>query len=465
VDFGAEGGVYRSPFGELAIDESGQQLTFKISPANLAQSPSAALTPDALSRYLLQMATPGAPHYRADFADLLSGVTLGADNSVVLNLKRVYVRPEAMLQIPPPAAASSQNATIVGPDTYAVADHAPDQVAFTINNTVGGEPTSPRAIVEQTMTDDAAVSALLAGEIDVLDRVPPWQIERLRASQAVRVQAYRLPTVHVLIPNMKKPLMARREFRRALCFGIDRRFIVQRVLLGGATMAGYDVVSGPFPAGTSLTDPVRYAYNSQVAARPFEPRLAAILATVAWAGVKNPNAKAGEQKDPGPIPELTLAHPNDPIARVACQSIRAQLVREGIPIKLQEFTADELLAGKVDYDFRYAELAVWEPVSDARLLLGPGGLAGGLDSPYLDASLRSLDAATNWKDVRTRLAELHEIANHELPIIPLWQTVNYFAYRTSIRGIGEAPLTLYQNIGQWSASPGSPVASAESLTK
>jgi hypothetical protein len=69
-----------------------------------------------------------------------------------------------------------------------------------------------------------------------------------------------------------------------------------------------------------------------------------------------------------------------------------------------------------------------------------------------------LDAASNWKDVRARLAELHQIADHELPLIPLWQTVNYFAYRTSVRGVGDAPITLYQNIDQWDASASANIA-------
>ena len=46
------------------------------------------------------------------------------------------------------------------------------------------------------------------------------------------------------------------------------------------------------------------------------------------------------------------------------------LVREGIRVKLIELSADDLLAGKVDYDLRYAELAVGEPVTDARSVLG-----------------------------------------------------------------------------------------------
>ncbi len=277
----------------------------------------------------------------------------------------------------------------------------------------------------------------------------------------MHIANYKLPTVHVLIPNLKRPLLAKREFRRALCFGIDRQAIVERVLLGGRSIQGFEPLSGPFPAGASLNDPAGYAYNHQIAPRQFEPRLAAILATVAWSSVQHPTGKNKEQIAATDIPELTLAHPEDPVARVACQSIQTMLVHEGIPVKLREFTADELTTGKVDCDLRYAELTIGEPVADARSILGPGGLAGDTQSSYLNATVRDLNKATNWKDVRAHLAELHEIANHELPVIPLWQTVNYFAFRDSIRGIDASPVALYQNIEQWSISAGANVARAE----
>jgi ABC-type transport system substrate-binding protein len=253
--------------------------------------------------------------------------------------------------------------------------------------------------------------------------------------------------VHVLIPNFARPLAARREFRRALCYGIDRKWIVDRVLLGGTPRAGFEVLSGPFPVGVSLSDPLRYGNNNQVLPRSFEPRLAAILSTIAWAGVQKPQNQ--EDAVPAELPELVLAHPADPIARIACQSIEVQLERAGIAIRLQELSADELLSKNRDWDLRYAELAVWEPVTDARRLFGPGGIAGDNAGPHIGAALRELDRATNWQDVRTRLAALHEIVHHELPVVPLWQTVNYFAYRTSIEGVGEAPMTLYQQVDNW----------------
>jgi ABC-type transport system substrate-binding protein len=457
VGFSADGGVYHSPYAELVLDDTGRELSLKLTSTIPATAHAGLpLTPDNISRYLLSLADPDSQHFRSDFASLLAGVSLAPDGAVRIHFTRAHVRPESLLQLPLPPTANGQSQPATTASAFSMAEFTPNQVVFAANSRPG-TTSALKAIVEEKMADDdAAVSALLAGEVDVLDRVPPWYIERLRAVKDIRVEAYCLPTVHVLVPNLSRPLIAKREFRRALCFGIDRKSIVQRVLLGGAVLPGFEVLSGPFPAGVSLSDPVRYGYNSQIAPRPFEPRLATILATIAWAGVQN--STGDNAAEPTDIPELVLAHPSDPVIRVACQAIEAQLERGGIRIKLQEFSADELLAGRVDCDLRYAELAVWEPVTDARRVMELGQQAGDIASQYVESALRKLDEASNWADVRARLAALHEIAHHELPVIPLWQTANYFAYRASLRGIGEAPMTLYQNVNQWQPTMGGNVA-------
>jgi ABC-type transport system substrate-binding protein len=451
IGFGSEGGVYHSRYGEWVPDESGLRLSLKL--ASLAR-PNGEPVPSAdfIARFLLNMADPARPEYRRDFAAVLAGVSVEGTEWVHLDWKRPHVRPEALLQIPLARVMVADDGRevreAVTPAAWAFVDSGPESMLFNAVPSASGPRPWLRTIVEQTMSDDqTAVAALLNGEIDVLDRVPPWQLEALRAAKDIRVESYALPTVHVLVLNPAKPLSKQREFRRALCFGIERDRIVKEVLLGGAEIPGFAVLSGPFPAGLSFSDPLRYAYNSQLEPRPFEPRLAAVLATVAWSKVLDPTGKGDVELTP--LPPLVLAHPADPVARVACETIQVQLTKAGIPIKLVEFTADELLAGEVDYDLRYAELAVWEPVADARALLGPGGLAGELCSPYLAAALRELGEASNWKDVRAKLAEIHDIAHHDLPLIPLWQTVNFFAYRAGVQGIGAAPITLYQNVDQW----------------
>ena len=114
---------------------------------------------------------------------------------------------------------------------------------------------------------------------------------------------------------------------------------------------------------------------------------------------------------------------------------------------LTEFSGDAP-ADDVKYDLLYTELAVWEPIAEARRLLGPQGLASG-GGPLMTMALDELARAENWNQARARLHEIHRIAHYDLPLVPLWQTANYFAYRKSLDGIGDTPMTLYQNLDSW----------------
>jgi ABC-type oligopeptide transport system substrate-binding subunit len=103
------------------------------------------------------------------------------------------------------------------------------------------------------------------------------------------------------------------------------------------------------------------------------------------------------------------------------------------------------------YDLLYAELAVWEPVVDARRLLGASGVAGRA-SGLMALALDELARSQNWNEARAQLNEIHRIAHYDLPVLPLWQTVNHLAARKAVAGIGANPVSLYQNVSAWRKS-------------
>jgi len=460
--FGAEGGSYRSPWAKLTSDDAGLQLDLQLNATALR----AGITAERLALELLQQADPTQPQYRADFAGLLKSVAIDRGNLVRLHWQHSHVRPEALLSLTlravPPAAkppgayqasADKENTQLV---TYRLpSDRLPS-----------GEPQTggPKIILEKFYADqEVAFADLFRGEVDVIARVPPWQVARWKNTEGIHVLPYRLPTIHVLLPNYAKPIpiMARREFRRALCYGIDRSQILHEILLGGERRPGFRLLSAPLPAGISLTDPVGYAYDQGLQPRAYQPRLAAVLATVARNSLtKMTDAKektglpgeepAEEQTASEPSAPLVLAHPPSAVATTACQMIKLQLDAIGIPVKLMVLTS-QTTATRENYDLRYAELALWEPVVDARRLLGPHGLAGHCSSS-MSLALQDVDQGKNWKEVRSRLQEVHQIAFHDLPVIPLWQTVEFYATRHSLRGLGKTPVTLYQNVSDWNRS-------------
>jgi hypothetical protein len=485
TDFGAEGGVYACSLGELRTSQDGLATTIRLSPEALNRG----LSPDGLALQLVDMASIEGDHREPDFASLLEHVAVKDGRDVQIKWQRPYIRPEALLKVPLRWLTTADRSPGLWFDAEADQKHDNERRYQRTGNSnvASGEP---RFIVEQQFKDDeAAVAALTRGDIDVLDRVPPWHLARLKATEGITLSPYRLPTVHVLIPNFQNPLIGVREFRRALCYGIDSKNIVSDILLGGQEVAGFRPLTGPFPAGVSLTDPAGYAYNADLPPRPYEPRLAALLSLAARTSLvkqeaerkkaeeaarqkklaeekglkpdaaKAPAAPAEEKKakpanvEPDQLPKmqpLVLAHSTDPLARLACQSIKLQLDQVGIPVKLAAY-AGEAPPPKLKYDLLYAELAVFEPVADARGLLGPGGVAEHC-SPLMSLALDDLPQAENWKQARAQLNDIHRIAHYDLPLIPLWQTVNYCAYRNYVAGVGEHPVTLYQNVSAWRKS-------------
>ena len=163
-------------------------------------------------------------------------------------------------------------------------------------------------------------------------------------------------------------------------------------MLDGVKAPGCRVVSGPFPTGAGVNDPIGYASDETIEPRPYEPRLAIALAGVA---LKNLSAARKERnKEVEKMPRLVLAYPPDEVAQGACASIKRQLELLGIPVELQALEGPLPRRIPDQVDLLYAELAVWEPLVDARRLLGEDGLAGGC-SPYMSLALRQLDRASD----------------------------------------------------------------------
>ena len=284
--------------------------------------------------------------------------------------------------------------------------------------------------------------------MDVLDQLFPADAIRLSKSKKIKVANYPLPTVHMLVPCSDHAYLAERTFRRALLYGIDRQDILTGELLEGLETEGCRVLSGPFPAGLELNDPLGYAYDQNIVPRPYEPPLAKLLLAMN----KNQMKSMAERKKEEfvEVTPIRLAFPSDNLSRVACEAIRTQWTGLGLEVELVELPVGQTFPEKDSdvADIVYVAAAVWEPVIDARRVLGPEGLAGSTDQ-LVGLGLRRLEEAKNWREVRDRLLDLHATTHHELPVLPLWQMVDSYAYRRQLIGVGTDIVSLYQNAGKW----------------
>ena len=444
VGVGPEGGRYIFPFGTYRESADRRSLTLELDPKRL---PADNITGYDLASYLLSLADPASPIYVAAWAELIETVEVDQVRQVVIRLRTSHVLPEAFLQVPP----AFGNTDELQQGLYAAgAEQEDGSRAFLVkDDELYRDGRGIAEIIERRFEDPRdAVAALRSGAIDVLDVVPPPYLEQLRSDESIVVRPYALPTLHLLVPNHNRPLPSNRTFRRSILYGIDREAMLDNLVLQRDRLLGYQLITGPFPAGTSNSDPLAYAYDYRLEPRPYNPQLAKTLLLLAMREVAD---EAERAEKPAPDLALVIGHPPAAIPRRYCLAIAEFLTPLGINCSLRavESTQSEEAA---DCDFVYMEAMMWEPVVDSRHLLGQEGAAHS-PNPYVELALRQLDSARNWTEMRERLFDLHRIAYSEVAVIPLWQTINYFAHRSHVQGVSEQPVTLYQNVDQWAIKP------------
>ena len=478
---GAEGGVYRCSVGDMKISELDRQITLQIRPGIRWSQTVEGIKPEIspqdagelggadVARRLLAMCDPNESCYWRPWAGLLGGVSVDGVFRVKIELNRTHVRPDAFLQtlLPPYTAGrfSPQKLNLSnGP--YSVFSHDKNKTVYVSNkNYFAAEQGQPKEIVERIFKNNREmVQALRDGSIKLIDRVNPWDLDKIRSIKGVTVRPYAVPLVHCLIPNRDRPLVSQRTFRRALVYGINRQAILDH-LLGGEPIGGCGVISGPFLRGESYDDPLGYGCDTAIQPRTHEPHLAIALAGVAVDMLAAAKAKengaaqkaaaeasSNKKSTQKTIARLVLAHPSDDVARTACTHIKRALEPLGIEITLRELPPGVVEKVPQDVDLLYAELPMWEPVINARELLGATGPSRGT-SPYMELALRQLDKAADWRQVRAKLRQIHRIAHNDVSVIPLWQMAGHYAYRKGLAGLGQQPVVLYQNVEQWRLAP------------
>ena len=440
-DFGASGGVYKSPFGEIVTDEDKDKVTLRVD----AQLNTDGQLPYKIVRGMLDQLEQGTPDYAA-LANRLTKLEVQNGNEVVFHIEPPHPHPASLLRGPVPALLQDE---ISASWSYTATDDNASIFQYNDGRTVGGY----QQIEEIQLTEEQGLRSLISGDIQVLANLSPWNLARLKSNKQIEIGQYRIPTLHCLILSGESWLVTERESRRGLCYALGRAIFIQEILLAGQDRNGFDPLSGPFPTGLSLSDPLRYAYYDKIEPRTYQPRLAALLMALAAQGGADKAYEREELVDPAKLPPIRLAHSPSDIARISCRSIQSQLKGLGVNIELVELNENELTNSKGNYDLRYAEINVGEPMVDVWPLLGPGGLSGECSESLL-VVMNQLNEAYSSVDLAEKLRLVHEIAHGELPFIPLWQTVDHYAFRKDLAGLPFETVDLYQTVEQWRLNQG-----------
>jgi hypothetical protein len=447
TEIGITGGNYRPLVGKLEKEELTAGLTWKL----LSDG---GLTGFDVARLLAHSADPRAPQPTV-WSSVLERLAVSDVYRVEARLRWVHLLPEALIA-GPLGASPSVPATAVTAQIhpYAPTRHSRTHVQYRLHELyVPKIETTPLELNVVSYDDDSsAENALQRGRVDLLDYVPPWEVAEWAERKEFAVEPYRVPTMHVLLLNRSHPLLQSRSFRRGLIYALDRQAMLTQLVLRGKKLPSAEVQSGPFPRGVDTSDPLGYAFAPLIKPRPFDPDLAATM--IALAQAPTPGEAPADKSAATVNQPLRFVHPATPVARVAAKAIARQWSVLGVSVELNELPPGDV-GLKQPGDILYAEVSMAEPLVEARVLLGPGSLAGG--SPYIAQALDDLDRTTEWSEARRILHHIHQLVYDDAALIPLWQLNDHYVRSRRLEGIGTRPMTLFQAVEQWRLAMRPPV--------
>jgi peptide/nickel transport system substrate-binding protein len=401
------------------------------SPSSMAGFVKSAETIEALDDHTIRVTTAAPyPLLLTDFASfgVVSASANGHDGPVTYSKDGC-----AGIESYPDSNAYNDGSVAVGTGPYKFVEFVPgERIVLERNDAYWGEkPHWERIVIRPITNDGARVAALLAGDVDVIEKPPVQDLERLKGDPNVNVvqgASSRViylhfdhqgdPTPGVRGTDDKNPMQDVRV-RKAISLAIDRALIVDRIMGGLAV-----------PARQLVPDFMRGV----------DPEIP--LETPDMAEAKRLLAEAGY---PDGF-ELTLGTPNDRYindAKIA-QAVAQMLTRAGIKTEVDAMTASVFFSRRNNYEFSLY-LAGWGAsgagmASPLRALVasqnkekGLGGTnRGRYSNPALDAVIEEALATVDPEPHDALLRQASRIVVDDVAILPLHFEVTPWALRAGL---------------------------------
>ncbi|HEY6240685.1 MAG TPA: ABC transporter substrate-binding protein [Burkholderiales bacterium] len=301
----------------------------------------------------------------------------------------------------------------------------------------GGAPAWDKVIFRIIPTDPARIAALLSGDVDVVEQIPPADLPRIRRDPNLRVAErvswrtifFHLDQYRDRAPSLadlsgraldRNPLRDRRV-RQAISRAINRQAIVDRLMEGAA-----------LPASNLVSPPV-FGYAPDLKSDRYDPTEARKL--LADAGYPHGFA-------------ITLAAPNnryvddDQIA----QAVAQMLAHVGIRVRVELFPINAYLPKARKREFAFAmlgwgsfsgDLALRSLVATVSPERGFGAWNwSGYSSPKVDELLERGFASVDEKRREDFAREAMRLAMREYAVIPLHHQMATWALRRGLAYAG-----------------------------
>jgi peptide/nickel transport system substrate-binding protein len=442
------------------VTQHGKQITFHTA-SNGKWSDGAALTAqDAAYTINLILKYPGPTAMMGGYAKHISSVTAPDETTLVVKydapvntewalsqLNQIYVLPEHVWSQHEGNDGKdlklfSNDAPIVSGGPFVLDAYSKDDFArFSVNpNYYGPRPMIEGFGIKWFTNDDAMVTALLNGEVDMITSIPPQAIDNVKANTDMVVDEYPGMEFFDLIFNSHKPLhqeILDPKLRAAFSHAIDMQQMVQTIWLGHGQV------------GSTIVPPATPKWrNSDIQPPTFDPALANQM--LDELGFKR--GSDGVRIANGHRMEYDIVIPD-----VLTGADRIfEIVREGLDavgVKVNEKAMDSNAAWVAitgdNNTYDGFDLAIWDwfPVIDPDFILSVlacdqlGGWSDtGYCSPEYDKLYVEQGKAVKTKDRQQIIYEMQQVAFDDAPYIVFYYVNALEVHTAAWDGFVQNPL-------------------------
>lgn len=290
------------------------------------------------------------------------------------------------------------------------------------------------------------INQLLAGEVQLVELVPPREADRIRANPTTELIVYPSRRWGFIAWNNRHPLFSDRRVRRALSLAINRTSLVETVYHGFARVATGPVLSS------------MWAYNKNLRPLPFDPAQARAL--FAEAGWTDTNGDGTLERNGTPFAFDLLYPAGNPIRQDIAVLVQADLARVGVVCRPLQVEATALL-GRLESGAFDASLAAWDEATKVELTsvwATPSAKEGsnnfcGYSNPEVDRLIAAARDEPDYTRAKFLLDRIQELIVDDQPVTFLYEADALVGISRRIRGADINAGSVFFNVEDWYWGP------------
>ncbi len=310
-----------------------------------------------------------------------------------------------------------------------------------------GRPKIQRLVFRVVPSRTPLLNQLLSGAVDLVNGVTAADAARVQAAPDIDLTVYADRSYTHVCWNLKRPVFAEANVRRALALAVDRNALIEVVYDGYALPSVGPVLSS------------MWAFNRALEPTAFDPDVARRL--LADAGWKDSNNDGVLDRDGADFTFDLLAPSESETRQDVALMIERDLARIGVKVTPRFIEWGALQAAMAGGDFdafvnRWVEptqvdlWGIWHSSPPDE----PTFNFGGYDNPEVDRLLEAVDEAADFATQKPLLDEIQTLIVADQPYLFLVENTRLVGHNTRIGGTDINAASVFFNVVDWEIVPG-----------